>query len=1231
MKNKNLFLIMGIFLIVFSFGIIISSSEEEQEEKNLLKNDINDETINDIDKEMPKDSAVLIEKKIDDLTGWTKAKGEGWVTGNGILGDPYKIEDLTFSGDNDNNSLIIQNSDYYFEINNCTFINAGNLVYQAGLILQDTHNGTIIGNNFSTGINTKGIRLDDCNNNTFKNNLIHDCSVGIEMMGSSLENKIINNTISDISSEAIYIYDYSHDTTIENNTITNCGSIGIEILRSKCMVVNNTISDLSYAGIIINNIASGLTQLINNTIINSNDGIRLSSTNDITIRGNIIEDCDSHGIIIHFTPNTIVSGNKLSNCGIGNSETNSRIELRTTTIYPNNTVNGKPVYFYKDEIGLGADNFTNAGQVILYNCSYSEISNLNTSHSSVGIALHYCENNTISGNMVRGNGVHGIVLYMDSINNTVYNNTIINIENCGIYLDTDCEENVIDYNIITGCDEGIRIYYSSNNNFTSNTIKNGHINGYGIRLRESEENLIWNNTIIDNYRAIYFWDNCHNNTISFNNITDTAAGTNQRYGIHLNNDCDDNTISENNITALSDWGIFFQDGCDDNEISYNNILDNNLYGIYFDMGGGNNNMIKFNNVSNNGKSTSIRAGILFLGMVYNNTIYGNILNYNGYTGIRIWQYCIDIKILNNTINYNGRDGIYLSSGCDFNIIKNNTIIDNGQYGIHFNDGTSDCNDNEIINNTICDNGIAGIYFFGKCTYNKILNNTIKWTGSGGSQNYGIYLLSSGDNHPDNNLIMNNTIMDHVDYGIWLDTDCDNNDIAYNTIVENNGIGGSQKRGIYLSTDCGNNTIYKNEIHDHASSGIRLYNADDNKIFSNIVMGNNDGIYVDNSHESIIKNNTVQNNGGTGIYIWDNCNYTLIWNNTVQNNGADGIALDTECCHNRIWNNTVNSSDNYGIYLWGDCHYNRIWNNTVIDNDQEGIHIDGDYNLILDNIVKDTPASYQCDNGIYILGGSYYNNVSGNMVYGITATDESGILITSNAKYNNISDNIVFNNYYGITLYGGGFETHNNTIHNNTVIDNIECNIRLYDNADWNYITENTCNNSKYGIYIADDSDHNFIIGNIIGNNTVIGVYLDASGATCANNYFYKNLFLNNTLHAKDDENAAVNYWYWYDPVNPIGNFWDNYTGSDPNDDGIGNIPYNISGDGNRQDLYPICWDGQDVFPGGPAPPAAGGDDDDDDDDEGIIPGYDIAILITIIALFSCLIILNRRKLLHRFK
>ena len=128
----------------------------------------------------------------------------------------------------------------------------------------------------------------------------------------------------------------------------------------------------------------------------------------------------------------------------------------------------------------------------------------------------------------------------------------------------------------------------------------------------------------------------------------------------------------------------------------------------------------------------------------------------------------------------------------------------------------------------------------------------------------------------------------------------------------------------------------------------------------------------------------------------------------------------------------------------------------------------------------------------------------------------------------------------------------------------------------NVISGNILNNSIYGVQLLESCQNNRIIGNIIGNITNTGVYIDdTNDELCINNHIYQNYFLNNTLHARDDmDGGGVNYWY--DTVNKIGNFWDNYTGVDANDNGIGDTAYIIPGDGARQDLYPIFDDGCDV-------------------------------------------------------
>jgi hypothetical protein len=93
----------------------------------------------------------------------------------------------------------------------------------------------------------------------------------------------------------------------------------------------------------------------------------------------------------------------------------------------------------------------------------------------------------------------------------------------------------------------------------------------------------------------------------------------------------------------------------------------------------------------------------------------------------------------------------------------------------------------------------------------------------------------------------------------------------------------------------------------------------------------------------------------------------------------------------------------------------------------------------------------------------------------------------------------------------------------------------------------------------------------------------------------------------------------------IGNFWDNYTGSDPDDDGIGNTPHLIPGDGGAQDNKPICDDGIDVVPSPGGGGGGGGGGGSDDTEEVTIPGYSIFILISIICIISIVLIKKRGK------
>ncbi|MEE9573114.1 MAG: hypothetical protein V3W20_08715, partial [Candidatus Neomarinimicrobiota bacterium] len=66
-----------------------------------------------------------------------------------------------------------------------------------------------------------------------------------------------------------------------------------------------------------------------------------------------------------------------------------------------------------------------------------------------------------------------------------------------------------------------------------------------------------------------------------------------------------------------------------------------------------------------------------------------------------------------------------------------------------------------------------------------------------------------------------------------------------------------------------------------------------------------------------------------------------------------------------------------------------------------------------------------------------------------------------------------------------------------------------------------------------------------------------------NNLFYRNSFISNGVHVFD--NGTANFWN----NTMVGNYWDNYTGFDLNNDNIGDTPFNIPGGANSIDNLPI--------------------------------------------------------------
>ncbi|RLJ00558.1 MAG: hypothetical protein DRP06_01925 [Candidatus Aenigmatarchaeota archaeon] len=185
-------------------------------------------------------------------------------------------------------------------------------------------------------------------------------------------------------------------------------------------------------------------------------------------------------------------------------------------------------YFLNNSRTLnGSDNLTNCSGTaliinasdIILNCNGTTISG-NT--SGYGINLTNYNNATIK-NCIVMNFSNGIRLYNSSDNNLT-NNTV-NDNNYGISILSSSNNNQITNNTANNnSNHGIYLYSSSNNTLTNNTINNNSENG--IRLYNSSNNNLTNNLANDNNMGIYLY-------LSSNNQLINNTANNDINGIYL--------------------------------------------------------------------------------------------------------------------------------------------------------------------------------------------------------------------------------------------------------------------------------------------------------------------------------------------------------------------------------------------------------------------------------------------------------------------------------------------------------------------------------------------------------------------------------------------------------------------------------------------------------------------------------------------------------------------------
>jgi parallel beta-helix repeat protein len=224
---------------------------------------------------------------------------------------------------------------------------------------------------------------------------------------------------------------------------------------------------------------------------------------------------------------------------------------------------------------------------------------------------------------------------------------------------------------------------------------------------------------------------------------------------------------------------------------------------------------------------------------------------------------------------------------------------------------------------------------------------------------------------------------------------------------------------------------------------------------------------------------------------------------------------------------------------------------VFDHDWYGVHLSSSHCAVTGN--------YATKNGYAIyLSAADSNVISSNSVsgngYGVYVDTGNGNTINNNVANNNVGSAL----YPIYETKGDGIwmiNANSNTVQSNTLTSNDAIGMTLYKSSN-NVVYNNKIeSNVWWGIRIRESS------GNVVSRNTIAsnGIF-NLNLIEAYNNQIYLNNFINqnNNFGGTNSFSTPEKMAYVYNGkqfVNYLGNHWSGYTGTDVNQDGIGDTSY----------------------------------------------------------------------------
>ena len=548
--------------------------------------------------------------------------------------------------------------------------------------------------------------------------------------------------------------------------------------------------------------------------------------------------------------------------------------------------------------------------------------------------------------------------------------------------------------------------------------------------------------------------------------------------------------------------------------------------------------------------TLVILGILLLGTPILSSLNARInQDYdNNITDVQTsWGYeveeSIEIHSLENWTHYRTNyDWCYIEDG-DHYVIEN-CIFNGAHITITYSDMPFE------VRSCLIDNPDLDGMIIQDCSNFTLSNNTINGLGS---ENIGINITTTNSNI-DNVAIVNNTIL-NIEGGIGIFSESYNmsNINVINNTVKSTTTAMSFMRYPNEQYQFSNLSIRENNI-ENTEFGLFTYFATHANISDNIIRNctMKQGIHLYVCPNATVSGNSLEENGTISFESYSNREWLKTVNipngtNTVNDlpiiclRNAQNIAskefhnagqiILINCAHSEL--------DNVNVPIWGFHSTNLTISNNRVTNRYSGAHLE------------------VCSNST-LYGNSFSNNRYGAII-----------------KYSN--NTCLYNNTFSsCSDYGVFLDTSNETTVNECSFINSSNEMQLFSALN---STIKSCAFEGGLLHIIFSSNYT-VVDNCIFNDTEIvtgsgnGTYINNTAfnnerfihISGDNNLFYSNYLIDNGIHAQDYGNN--NRWYF----SGIGNYWDDYNGTDTDGDGIGHTftPYTTSGPDGGKDFYPLC-------------------------------------------------------------